>query len=417
MKHKSNSKPETVSVGNAIVRIYKRQRVKATGKKRTIFEVAAYVEGKRQLRGFSDHGRARKEAEKVARQLSSGDATAATMRNSEAASYGRGVELLRPTGVSLEIACATFAKVFEILGEDAAIAAAMFYKRHGAKQVTRKAVADVVAELIAAKEARGASVRYIGDLRARLTRFADAFAVDISTVTTADVQRWLDGLKLAPQTAKNFRRVLYTLFGFAETRGYVFKGGNPVTGTERISANGGDIQIFRPDEISALLTNATPDFLPLLAIGAFAGLRAAEAGRIEWSNVDLAGGFIHIGGDKAKTKSRRLVPVQPNLAAWLAPYAKQRGKVWKFTENDLRDVRAACVKAAAVPWKANGLRHSYASYRLADIQNAAQVALEMGNSPAMVFRHYRELVKPSAAKAWFAVAPAIAANVVQLKTA
>jgi hypothetical protein len=51
------------------------------------------------------------------------------------------------------------------------------------------------------------------------------------------------------------------------------------------------------------------------------------------------------------------------------------------------------------------LRHSYASYRLAAIQNAAQVALEMGNSSEIVFKHYRELVKPEAALKWFSIFP------------
>jgi hypothetical protein len=62
-----------------------------------------------------------------------------------------------------------------------------------------------------------------------------------------------------------------------------------------------------------------------------------------------------------------------------------------------------------------GLRHSFISYRLAAIQNTAQVALEAGNSPQMIFRHYRaclaavrrrqELVTEKAAKAWFAITP------------
>jgi hypothetical protein len=34
----------------------------------------------------------------------------------------------------------------------------------------------------------------------------------------------------------------------------------------------------------------------------------------------------------------------------------------------------------------------------------------------MVFRHYRELVKPEAARTWFAIAPEAPANVVTLKT-
>ncbi len=414
MKRNARSKPETVTVGNVMVRIYKRQRPTATGKRRTLFEVADYTGGKRRLRGFTEHTQARKEAEKIARQLSTGDATAASMRNADAASYGRAVELLRPTGTALEIAAGTYAKAFDILHGDAVIESAKFYARHRADQVTRKRVADVVAELIAAKEARGKSIRYVGDLRARLTRFAESFAVDISTVTTADVQRWLDGLKLAPQTAKNFRTVLHTLFAFAESRGYIFKGGNPVADTEHISANGGRIEIFTPDEIAALLKAAPADFLPLIALGAFAGLRTAEIERLEWRDVDMTGGFVHVSGDKAKTRSRRLVPVLPNLAQWLAPYAKHTGKIWKRTTNDLRDARAATVKASGVPWKDNGCRHSYISYRLADIQNAAQVELEAGNTPNVVFRHYRELVKPSAAKSWFAVTPQAAENVIQL---
>ena len=33
----------------------------------------------------------------------------------------------------------------------------------------------------------------------------------------------------------------------------------------------------------------------------------------------------------------------------------------------------------------------------------AQVALEAGNSPQMIFKHYRELVHPADAKTWFAL--------------
>jgi hypothetical protein len=33
------------------------------------------------------------------------------------------------------------------------------------------------------------------------------------------------------------------------------------------------------------------------------------------------------------------------------------------------------------------------------------VALEAGNSPEMIFEHYRELVTPETAKTWFAVKP------------
>jgi hypothetical protein len=67
-----------------------------------------------------------------------------------------------------------------------------------------------------------------------------------------------------------------------------------------------------------------------------------------------------------------------------------------------------------VEWKHNALRHSFISYRLAEIQDTAKVALEAGNSPAMIFAHYRELVTPEDAAAWFAVTPKPADNIITL---
>ena len=38
-------------------------------------------------------------------------------------------------------------------------------------------------------------------------------------------------------------------------------------------------------------------------------------------------------------------------------------------------------------------------------KNAAVVALEAGNSPQMIFKHYRELVTEKEADAWFSIVP------------
>lgn len=59
----------------------------------------------------------------------------------------------------------------------------------------------------------------------------------------------------------------------------------------------------------------------------------------------------------------------------------------------------------AFAWKHNALRHSFISYRVAQIQNVAQVALEAGNSPRMVFPNYREIVRPADAEKWFGITP------------
>jgi hypothetical protein len=58
-----------------------------------------------------------------------------------------------------------------------------------------------------------------------------------------------------------------------------------------------------------------------------------------------------------------------------------------------------------VEWKHNALRHSFCSYRLAKVKSAAEVALEAGNSPQMIFQHYRELVTEKGAENWFGITP------------
>src|SRR5207302_3360555 len=65
-------------------------------------------------------------------------------------------------------------------------------------------------------------------------------------------------------------------------------------------------------------------------------------------------------------------------------------------------------KCPALTWKRNALRHSFISYRLAEVLSAAQVALEAGNSETMIFKNYRDVVTPEAAKDWFSIEPAVA---------
>ena len=149
--------------------------------------------------------------------------------------------------------------------------------------------------------------------------------------------------------------------------------------------------------------------VPFLAIGAFAGLRSAEIERLDWSEVHLAEKFIEIKAAKAKTASRRIVPISSNLAKWLKDHAKDEGRVVPFdnvnkqigwlVEDTNSALKAAAEKdgkdpekAKKVKWKKNALRHSFISYRVAETQDVAKVALEAGNSPQIIFQHYRELV-------------------------
>ena len=402
MNAKHLKKPEKVTVGNISVKIYRREKAGYE-----IFEVADYSQGSRRLRSFNDHDQARDEAKKIARLMAAGESTAAQIRNPQAASYGRAVELLRPTGLPLEVVAAHFAEAFRILNGDLIVAAAQYFAARHQVNRQKKTVREVADEMIAIKTARGASEQTIGDLKWRLARIAASFAVNIDSVTTGDMQKWLDGMKGSPRSVMNFRSTAGTLFSFAAARGYIPKGENPVTSTERIKArNNVAVEIYTPAELEKLFAAAHKSFRLVIALGAFAGLRSAEIERLDWSEIDLAGGMIEVKAEKTKTASRRLVPIVPNLTAWLKPLAKKAGAIWPHSHPFFHErQREAATGAGLAAWKPNGLRHSFISYRLAQVQSAPQVALEAGNSPTMIFQHYRELVKPDAAKKWFAIKP------------
>ena len=93
------------------------------------------------------------------------------------------------------------------------------------------------------------------------------------------------------------------------------------------------------------------------------------------------------------------MPVSENLRAWLAPYAEQKGAVLPLSQTRVHQI----LRDTGVANKPNALRHSYISYRLAVVHDTPRVALEAGNSPAMIFKHYRELVTEEEAKKWFEV--------------
>ncbi len=409
--------PRKVTFGRVTVPIYRRQAPNGA----LCFMVANYAAGKRRFDSYADEADAVDAANRLARQLSSQDVLAASLTNEQAADYAAAVQTLAPFKVALPTAAATLAECLKLVGDLPALhAAAKFYTvRH--KQTTPKPVAEVVAELLTVKEHRGLSKRYLEDLRFRLSRFADSFRKDACNVTTAELQAWFDSQKFAPQSYTNSRGVIHLFFAFAVARGYAAD--NPAAAIEKVKVKGGDVKIFTASEIARLLAAAAPDFLPCLALGAFAGLRSAEIERLEWSDIDLAGRCIVVGKAKAKTASRRVVPVCAALAAWLAPYAERQGPVWPGGHEDFYQAQQTAAAATAgdgrraVAWKANALRHSYASYRFAETGDAGRVAGELGNSAAVVHKHYRELVKPADAQRWFAVQPEAPANVISLPPA
>ena len=275
-------------------------------------------------------------------------------------------------------------------------------------------VNQLTAEVIEAKERDGLSVRSLGSLRGYLGRFCRDFGDRlIATITVEELDSWLRNLPLSPKSRLNFRQHVGVLFSYAKQRQMIDR--NPIEFTTKPKLIDKAPEIFTVDELRALLEQARctePEVLPMLAIGAFAGLRDSEVKRLNWSEVRLAQGLIEVTAAKAKSARRRLVPIQPNLMEWLRPYSGMTGPVVPARyKGKLARVRKAAILTR---WPKNGLRHSFASYRMAATNNAATVAAELGHSTAhLLYNTYRELVHPDeAAKYWKVCPEAETGNVV-----
>jgi integrase len=294
-----------------------------------------------------------------------------------------------------------------------------FYVKRHPIGLPPKTVREVVDELVESKRKSGKSDIYIREMTRRLGKFADAFVEHrLSTLTGKQIEDHVRGSGGVGRTQNNVRQLLKTLFKFAIKRGYLPKDHDEMSAVEKASVDDNEIEVFTPDELRKLFVACvTPvqergkwrtreDMIPYLAIGAFCGLCAAEIERLDWSEVHLTGPerFIEVKASKAKTASRRTVPISDNCAAWLARFAQPSGPIVTLARTD-KQLFLYLANKSGVPWKHNGLRHSYISYRLALIKDVGQVSLEAGNSPQMVFKHYRQLVRESEANDWFAIVP------------
>ena len=223
------------------------------------------------------------------------------------------------------------------------------------------------------------------------------------------------GLPLGARTVANYRASVSTLFAFAKTRGWISRDTLeevrevPVPRANAVA----EVGVFDATQIRAILEAAPDDIRATLALGAFGMLRTEEIHRLDWRDIRPGERVIIVGADKAKTRSRRVIPILPNLALWLAALAKPEGPVDPSPTSKAIVHRWRRIAASVgVKWTHNALRHSCLTYRTAILQNPAQVAFEAGNSPHMIFKHYKALRTEAQARDWFEVAPATHAGVV-----
>jgi integrase len=304
--------------------------------------------------------------------------------------------------------------------------AVAFYIRYLKASIKRSTVSKLADELEASKDRAGRSKRHVDDLRSRLQHFSRSFGDrDVRTVTRDEIEGWLHGLKLAPQTLVNYRRVVFGLFREGLRRKYCET--NPVADIDTPKVVGQAPGILSPAKMAKLIKLVMlhePELLPWLVVSGFCGLRPAEVDRLDWREIRLhdTTPVVEVTATKAKTARRRLVELPENALAFLRPLGRGEGalrvvnhrKKWEAVRrlagygepgSETAEEREGGV--VLQEWPADGLRHSFASYHIAHFKDAGRTALALGHgqNPSLLFNTYRAMVTPDDAARWWQITP------------
>ncbi len=388
----------TVRQGSASVPIYSGV---VNGKIR--YTIAFYHNGRRVRRMFTKLEDAKREAKIAAANIQKGFQESNDLRPAERDSFLAAVSILKNLSVPLVSAVEEYAECRKRLGDIPLLSAIEEFVRRMNGVTLGVTVPDAVKEFLQAKEQDGMSDRYLLQLQSTLGLFAKAFPGPIMHIRSDQIDRWLRENDLAPVTRNNRLTVIRVFLNYAKQSGYLPKSEvSEADSVRKVKTGDTETEIFQPEQLEKLLMAAPTRLIPILALGGFSGLRASELARLDWSAVNLERRMIELRAGQAKTASRRIVPISDNLAAWLQ-LVEREGAV--IPDPDYFRQATALARKLSVPWPRNVLRHSFISYRLALIQDVNQVALEAGNSPAIIFKHYRELVTEEASRVWFGIFP------------
>jgi site-specific recombinase XerD len=252
---------------------------------------------------------------------------------------------------------------------------------------------------------------YRSDLRHVYRQFGDT---PLNEVFQADVEDFASELDLAPRTICNVLDTFTTFLQQALIKGWINR--NPAEFVPRPNSASEPPGILAPEQTARLLLQAQmdrPAMVRPIAVGAFAGLRRAEICRIGEANILLEDLLIDVPAKAAKTRSRRLVTIQDNLLEWIRATDSPKGTLAGTKNPDVFGewLHQLAVAAGIKSWPHNALRHGFGSHLIALNKNENTTAAEMGNSPDVVVRNYRAVVRPDVANLYFDIRPSNVAEI------
>jgi integrase len=253
------------------------------------------------------------------------------------------------------------------------------------------------------RDAQPRSPSYAESLKQYRRRFAAFDGRMLCDITARDIETVMADF---PSTVFNYAmRILSALFNHGIKRDWCAM--NPITKLDRKKLPPREVEIYTPRQVAALFRVADPALVPWLATCMFAGVRAAEARKMVWSDFDFEENFCRVRAIVSKTHRPRAIPMEPCLREWLLPYrADDSAPIAPQGQNVLRSELRKAHLISSVPQIKHGPRHCYASYLLARDGDIDAVVLALGHTnAAMTFQHYHRVASARAAKTFWNIFP------------
>jgi len=396
--------PHELKRGSTTVRIYCLKRpATAHQAAREVYTLAWYAGDIRQTKQFSDLESAIEEGNLKLDQLSAGKINAAAEINIEDAAI---LDQARKIAGDIPILAALqeWQKARSLAGGELVLAAETWSTRH-ANLLEQSTVTEAVTRFLAAKTKDGyATEDTQGSIFASLSNSVLG-AQSIGSVSCAAIQAYLDAIP--NRTTRNtHRKRIVTLWRWARSVDLLPRDmqteAERTTRAKEDASKIGIINATTMESWLALVRNQSPADLPALVLSAFCGMRRVEVHGQTWEAINLEEGHLHVNAAKEGTPANRLIPLCSSAIQWLMICNDRKGKVCDGLAVD-RIRKLGKERKLELPEK--GTRHSWISYRLAETKDIAATALEAGNSPQIIRKHYLKLRTAAQASLWFGILP------------
>ncbi len=285
-----------------------------------------------------------------------------------------------------------------------------FYVRHHPHK-GNPTLRKLVELFIAEKRRIGRSAHYERSMR----YYLDAFMVHagenvrVDEITREQITKYVYQTRkhVAAFTKNSILTHLSVLFNFGIKEDML--AANPVAKITRPTIPFNKPHVISPADFTKLLCRCLEydwhDRLVIFVLVGFCGIRVEEASRLSWRHLHLDDAIVEVPAEFAKKARFRNNPIPLNALAWLKHVydARRTGPV---IDRKWKPKLCAAIGSAKIDYRQNCIRHGFCSYALAAGWALADVVAYMGHgSPAMIYAHYRNVVRADDARQWWAITP------------